>query len=168
MDISHITNADVYLEETNLVGLLKEVDFGEIAHAEVEHETLGQVGILKLPGRPLQAIDATLTWNYLDDALMPRMYNPAQRTDLFFHHKVDAFDETGLNPDKSKVIVTLIGFMPISNSGMTPKLGEALTKETNVAVHRFRQAVRGAEIPVIDFDIWSGLYQINGVDVWPN
>ena len=46
-----ITQADCYINEVDVCGRVTELDMGEIAHAEVEHQTLGMIGVLKLPGR---------------------------------------------------------------------------------------------------------------------
>ena len=162
-----VTNATVYQDEVDLVGVLKEADLGEIGLMEVEHETLGQIGVAKFPGRPVQAIEGELTWNYMVEAQMRRMSNPGVLQELYFHHHVDVFGEAGLSEEKSHTIVTLIKFFVISNSGMNPKLGEAQNPTSTISIHRFRQGVRGAETPIIDFDLATTLYQVDGKDVFP-
>ncbi len=44
-----------------------ELDLGEIGHAEIEHQTLGMIGVLKLPWPAVQAIEGKISFEWLDE-----------------------------------------------------------------------------------------------------
>lgn len=162
-----ITQADCYINEVDVCGRVAELDLGEIGHAEVEHQTLGMIGVLKLPGRPVQAIEGKITFEWLDEEVSRLILNPTKVQKLQLHSYVDVFDGEGLNTDQSHTLITHIGFQTMKTGGRTAKLGENLGQEHDISISSFKQSVYGGEVPIIEFDAWNNIYRINGEDVWP-
>ncbi|CUX69323.1 MULTISPECIES: phage major tail tube protein [Agrobacterium] len=165
--IGQITQSDCYINEVDVCGRVAELDMGEIAHAEIEHQTLGMIGVLKLPGRPVQAIDGKITFEWLDEEVSRNILNPTKVNKLQLHSYVDVFDGEGLNSNQSHTLITHIGFQMMKTGGRTAKLGENLGQEHDISISSFKQSVYGGETPIIEFDAWSNIYRINGADVWP-
>lgn len=165
--IGQITNADIYLGDANVRGRVAEFDPGEIGHQDVEHDTLGMIGVLKLPGRPLQAIEGKISFKWLDEEIERQLLNPTKFPKIQLHSYVDVFDEDGLNAEKSHTLVTHIGFSSLKRGGMSAKLGDPMGTEYDISIHNFVQKVYGAATPIIEFDVFNGIYKVNGEDVWP-
>ncbi|MCA2374531.1 phage major tail tube protein [Agrobacterium genomosp. 3 str. CIP 111-78] len=165
--IGQITQSDCYINEVDVCGRVTELDMGEIAHAEIEHQTLGMIGVLKLPGRPVQAIDGKITFEWLDEEVSRNILNPTKVHKLQLHSYVDIFDGEGLNTGQSHTLITHIGFQMMKTGGRTAKLGENLGQEHDISISSFKQSVYGGETPIIEFDAWNNIYRINGANVWP-
>lgn len=165
--IGQITNADLYLNGVDIKGRVAEFDMGEIGATEVEHATLGMIGVIKLPGRPVEAIEGKLNLEWVDEVLERGLLNPTTRHNIQLHSYVDIFDETGLNPEKSHTLITHLGFMVMKRGGSTAKLGDQMASEFTLSIQSFSQKVYGDADPIVEFDAWNGIYNIDGKPVWP-
>lgn len=165
--IGQITQSDCYINEVDVCGRVTELDMGEIGHAEIEHQTLGMIGVLNLPGRPVQAIAGKITFEWLDEEVSRNILNPTKVHKLQLHSYVDVFDGEGLNSEQSHTLITHIGFQMMKTSGRSAKLGENLGQEHDISISSFKQTVYGGDTPIIEYDAWNNIYRINGEDVWP-
>lgn len=166
--IAQITNADIYLNGTDVKGRVEEFEFDDIASAEIEHGALGMIGVLKLPGRPVDAIGGKIKFEWLDAELERALLNPTKRHNLQLHSYVDVFDETGLNTEKSHTLVTHVGFHVMKRGGFKAKMGDPIGTEHAITVPSFSQKVYGEATPIIEFDAFAGIYNVNGEPVWPS
>lgn len=166
--IGQITNADCYMNDTDLKGRVEELDMGEFALTEVEHASLGMIGVLKLPGRPVEAIEGKINFNWVDAEIEKMLLNPTKVVRLQLHSYVDIFGPDGLDVAKSHTLVTHIGFMPLKRGGGTAKLGDKMQSEYAISITSFSQKVYGEAVPIIEYDGWNGIYNVNGEPVWPN
>jgi len=165
--IAQITNADAYVNEVDVAGRVEELDLGEIGSTEVEHATLGMIGVLKLPGRPVEAIEGSIKFEWVDEVIERDLMNPTKLNKLQLHSYVDVFGAEGLDADKSHTLVTHLGFHVMKRGGMTAKLGEGMASEHTISITSFMQKVYGAQVPLIEFDVWNGVYNVKGEPVWP-
>lgn len=165
--IGQITNADLYQNGTDIKGRAAELDLGEIGHTEVEHKALGMIGVLKLPGRPVEAIEGKLTLEWLDEGLQSALLNPTRTIRFQLHSYVDIFNADGLDTEQSHTLITHIGALPMKRGGMSGKLGEQMGADHTLSITQFSQKVYGEAVPIIEFDAFNGIYNINGEPVWP-
>lgn len=165
--IGQITNADLYLNSNDVKGRVAEFDMGEVGHQEVEHSALGMIGVLKLPGRPVQPIEGKIMFEWLDEEVERIMMNPTKVNKIQLHSYVDIFDAEGLNADQSHTLVTHVAFNLMKTGGRPAKLGEQMASEHDICIHSFVQKVYGDSTPIIEFDVFSGIYSVNGENVWP-
>ena len=56
MNLGQITDADIYIDGTDVKRQVAEFSLDDLEHTEVEHSSLGMVAVLNLPGRPVKAI----------------------------------------------------------------------------------------------------------------
>lgn len=164
--IGQITNADVYTEGNSLVGRFKDFQIPEIEQAEIKHETLGQIAVLSLPGRPLKEMKGKGTLDFFDAALMPAIYNPTVAMKLALHSYVDVFGPDGLDARQSHRLVTNVSIMIRKVGGKAFKLGDAFEGEFEYSCLRFVQGLPG-QAPIIEADVMNQVYRVNGKDVWP-
>lgn len=165
--IGQITNADCYINDVDVCGRVSELDLGEIGHQEVEHSALGMIGVLKLPGRPVQAIEGKISFAWLDEAISRDILKPTKVHKLQLHSYVDIHDGDGLNADKSHTLITHIRFYNMKKGGSTAKLGDQMASEHDISITYFMQKVYGGDTPIIEYDGFNNVYNINGEPVWP-
>lgn len=165
--IGQITNADILLNGTDVAGRVAEFEMDDIASTEIEHATLGMIGVLKLPGRPVDAITGKIKFEWLDEELERALLNPTTRHQLQLHSFVDVFDQNGLSLEKSHTLVTHVGFHAVKRSGFGGKLGETIGTEHMITIPSFSQKVYGEAKPIIEYDVFSKVYNVNGEPVWP-
>src|ERR1035437_9937559 len=61
VNVNRITNANVYLDGINCLGMAEEVKFPRVKAIMVEHKGLGMVGKGKFPAG-IDALEATIKW----------------------------------------------------------------------------------------------------------
>ena len=165
--IGQITDADLYLNGEDVKGRVKEFDPGELSNTEVEHAALGMIGVLKLPGRPVEAIEGKITFDWLDEDVQRSLLLPTVTNRIQLHSYVDVFDQDGLNAEKSHTLVTHVGFQMMKTALGTSQLGEQINREHTITITSFSQKVYGDAVPIIQYDGWNGIYDVNGEPVWP-
>ncbi len=165
--IGQITDSDCYINEVDVCGRVAELDLGEIGHAEIEHQTLGMIGVLKLPGRPVQAIEGKISFEWLDEEVSRSILIPTKIHKLQLHSYVDVFDGEGRSSTLSHTLITHIGFFDDEDGWTHCQAWREPRQEHDISISSFKQSVYGGDTPIIEFDAWNNIYRINGEDVWP-
>lgn len=165
--IGQITNGDILINETDVAGRIDELDLGEIAHKDVEHETLGMIGVISLPGRGLESIKGKIKFGWLDAETERTIINPTKFTKLQIHSYVDVMGPDGLDIEKSHTLVTHLTYSMIKKGGTTAKLADKMGVEHDISIHSFSQKVYGDTVPIIEIDLFAQIYNVNGEPVWP-
>ena len=163
--IGQITNSDVYDAGQSLVGRFKDFQLPDVEHTEVKHETLGQIAVLSLPGRPLKELKGKGTFDFWDIALAPRFYNPTVFIPLALHSYVDVFGESGIDVSQSFRLVTNVTIAIRKMGGKPFKLGDAFEGDFEYSATRLVQSISGQK-PILEVDVINQIHRINGVDVW--
>lgn len=166
MDLKQITQALVYDRDLLLRGLVNKLTIEGRKSTEVEHKTLGMVGMLTLPGRPLQAITGTIEIGHLDDAYDRALANPARQHDWQLHQTVDVSDADGYSAAKSYTLVHHLKFRVLGDDGFTSELGEKAGIEYQITIPFLKQSVLGQDTPIFELDVMNDVYKVDGESVW--
>jgi len=167
ISLGQITNADIYLDDQRLVGRVKEFNIGDIANTMVEHASLGMIGKISLPSRAMEALTATLTLEYYEPDLVAALENPTKACRFFLHSYLDKFDAQGLAGASGK-LVTAVTVLPSKKTGRSHKLGENAEQGFELSITAITEKLSTQSAPLLEYDIFNGIYRINGKDVWPN
>jgi hypothetical protein len=162
-----ITNADILVNGVDIAGRVMELDLGEFGYTEIEHKALGMIGVLKLPSRAVEAIEATPKYEFLEPALKRQIMNPTKTHRLQLHQYVDVNDNEGLNLEQSHTLVHHIGFRTMKTTQGSSKLGENVEMEQNISVISIVTKVYGEEVPILEYDVFNNIHKVDGKDVWP-
>ena len=165
MNLKQITQALVYDGETSLRGMVEKLTLEGRKSTEVEHKALGMVGILMLPGRPIQAIKGKIEIGHVDDEYERSLANPAKLQNWQLHQKVDV-DADGYSNEKSHTIVHHVKFYVMEDDGVDMELGEKAKVEYSISVPFLKQTVLGVETPIFELDVFNDVYKVNGQNVW--
>lgn len=166
MDLKSITQADIYDTENRLRGLVDMFAIDGRSYTEIEHKTLGQVGVLKLPSRPLEALEGKIKIGHLDDEYDRVLSNPAITHDWQMHQKVDVNDAGGYSVTKSHTIVWHAKFRILGDDGMDTELGEKAEIEYKLSIPALKIYRLGDENAIWELDVWNDVFEINGQPVW--
>ena len=166
---AQITDAPLYLDDKSLVGICEEFTVPELEVGQIEHSTLGSIGVFKLPARgQLQPTDGSLVLSSPDPELITMSSNPRKALRFQLHSKVDAFDAMGLAEEKSTTIVTHVTALFYKRIFPSGKRGEAGKYTAEFSITRLMQRDIKSEKPIIEIDFFANVY--NGPDgpMWPD
>jgi len=166
--IGHISNADMYMNNNRLVGRVKEFDIGDFTTKVVSHEALGMIGVIEIPARGVEAIESTITFNFLDHEVERLVINPTKTVRWTMHSYVDVFDASGLVEASSHRLITTVALQFVGRSSFGHTLGEMLNHELECRTQTITQKISTSEVPLLEYDPFAGVYRINGENVWPD
>lgn len=167
MNLKQITNALLYDQADQMRGLIDKFAIDGRKMTSVEHKTLGQVGVVELPGRPVQALKGSIAIGHLDDEYDRKLSHPGITHDWQMHQKVDVSDEDGLSIEKSHTIVWHAKWRFMEDDGMDTELGEKAGIDYKITVPFLKISRLGEEVPIWFLDVWNDVFEINGERVWP-
>ncbi|UXN07513.1 phage major tail tube protein [Bartonella sp. HY761] len=167
IQLGHITNSDVYLEDNRLTGRVKEFKVGEISYKMVSHETLGQIAVAELPSRAMDPLKATLELQYPELELDARLKNPVKACRFMVHSYLDLFGGEGLDEEASGRLITTVTTLPAKKGETSFKLGEATANTYELSVIAMVQKFSRESTPLFEFDLFNGVHRIQGKNVWP-
>lgn len=166
---AQITDAEIYLGDKSLVGICEEFNLPDLEIGQIEHSTLGSVGVFKIPARgQLQPTDGSMVLISPDQELITLSANPRKAVQFQLHSKVDAFDAMGWNIDSSTTIVTHVTALFYKRVFPSGKRGEAGKYTADFSVTRLMQRDFNSATPIVEIDLFSNIYRVNGEDVWPD
>ena len=166
---AHITDAPVYLDDKSLVGVCEEFSIPELEVGQIEHNTLGSVGVFKLPGRGnLTPTDGSMVLQSPDPELITLSSNPRKALRFQLHSKVDVFDAMGFDEANATTIVTHVTALFYKRIFPAGKRGEAGKYTAEFSITRLMQRDITSQTPIVEIDFFANIYKVNGEDVWPN
>lgn len=166
--IGHITNADVYMDGNRLIGRVKEFEVSEVSYKMVSHEALGQVAVLELPSRAVEALKAKIVFSFVDHEVERLTLNPTVTRRWQLHSYVDIWGADGLDRTKSHKLITSLGCVFAKGGVLGHTLGEAVNRDMEVSVPFMTQKISTEEVPIFELDVFAGIHRINGANVWPD
>lgn len=163
-----ITDAPVYLDDKSLVGLCEEFNIPELENSQIEHETLGSIGVLKLPRRGLSAIEGSLIMAFPEPEFLAITSNPRKAARFQLHSKLDIFDAMGLDEANSTTLVTHVTALFSKTAFPNGKKAEAGKHNADFSVTKIMQRDINSSTPIVEIDLFANIYKVNGEDVWPD
>lgn len=169
LQYGQITDAQVYLGDQSLVGLCEEFEVPEMETKQIEHETLGSVGVLMLPARGIQALKVSMTMSFPEPEFMAMTADPTQSHQFQLHSKLDIFNAGGFDRDRSTTLVTIVNVMfakPAFPAGK--RGGEAGKFKAEGTATRLLQRDIRSETPIVELDLFANVHNVLGKPVWPD
>ena len=164
---AHITDAPVYLDDKSLVGFCTEFNIPEIETTQIEHESLGSIGVMKLPRRGLSAVEGSMVLKFAEPEFLTITSNPRKAARFQVHSKVDVFDAMGLDETNSTTIVTHVTALFHKSAFPGSKKAEAGAHNAEFSVTKLMQRDINSSTPIVEIDFFTNIYKVNGEDVWP-
>lgn len=159
VNVNRLTNANVYVNGANLLGMAEEVKIPGIKAKMTDHKGLGMVGTAEFPSG-LDKIEATIKWAsiYVEaERLMASAYQS-----MFFQVRgnIETYNSMGLVDQKPGVWL-FTGVLKDSGA-LTFKQHDNVEKTSTISVYHLEQFVAGS--PTLVYDVLANIYIVNGVD----
>jgi len=167
--IGQTTNADVYVEGNRLIGRIKEFELDKMSYERVTHEALGMVGKMSIPGRSMEALEAKMTWAWLETEFMLRTALPNRGMALQFQKFVDVFDQDGLVASEGYRIITNVTVLFAEETINAFKFGsDPIGRELQCSVIRLSIKSTETDQYIREYAPFENINRVNGADVWPS
>ncbi len=168
LQFGQITDAPVYLEDKSLVGHCEEFGIPDVENTQIEHETLGSIGLMKLPRRGLSAIEGSMTMSFADPEFLTRASNPRKALKFQIHSKVDVFNAMGHDEEYSTTLVTHVTALFHKRDFPDAKKAEAGKLKLDFSVTQFMQRDIKSSTPILEVDFFANIHKVNGENAWPD
>jgi len=158
--ISKVQDANVYVNGTSTHGQASEVTLPEVQFGKNEYKALGLVGVMKLWNKTIEALEATIKWNYPENDVQIACANPSKTIDLMVRSNKTVFGDG--EETEEPVVVFLKGTS--NNHGLgSYKKGEDTDLSTKLDISYLKQVVNGREI--VEIDVLNNIFRIDGTDL---
>lgn len=160
------TNATVYLDDNSLVGICSELDLPDIEWKTIEHETLGQIAVLKRATRVLEAMEGSLTLDFLEPELAEKFYDPTRNQVLQLHEDVDISGPDGFDREKSFKLITVLTVQFFKAPARTAKLADNDGAKFEFTTSRLVQRVHDSDTVMLEVDVFANKVRNSSGDIW--
>ena len=160
INIHRITNANIYLNDTNLLGRAIEVKLPDVNAIMTEHKMLGMIGQVELPTGGFEKLEGEIQWNSFYPEAWGIVLNPFTTITLQCRSSLDVYDSTGRS--EQKALVTFLTVIFKQNPLGTYKQNENAEFQSAFEAISVRQLLDGVEL--LDIDYLSNIFSINGDD----
>ncbi|KIC38159.1 hypothetical protein RA27_20560 [Ruegeria sp. ANG-R] len=168
LQYGQVTDAPTYLDDKELLGICNGFTIPEMESRTIEHDTLGSVGVLMLPGRSLAGLTGSIKLMFPEPEMVSIFSRPNKAAKFQVHQKIDVFDADGLNEEKSTTLVTHVKALFNKSAFAEVKKGEAQEATGEFSATYLMQRLSSSEVPLVEIDLFANIYKVNGEDVWPD
>ena len=158
--VHRITNANIYLGDTNLLGRATEIKLPDIKAIMSEHKALGMIGKIELPTGGFDKLEGEIKWNSFYEETWKSTLNVFSSIALQCRSSIDMYDSTGRSQQKSLVTHLTVTFS--ENPLGTYKQNENAEFSSKFTATSVRQLVDGKE--VLNIDYLANIFEVGGQD----
>lgn len=158
--INRITNANIYIDGTNLLGRAQEVKLPEISAVMVDHQALGMLGKIELPAG-FDKLEGEILWNSLYRDVAKKVGNPFKAVSLQLRSNIETYGAQGRTEETA--MVTYLTVMFKKNPAGTFKQHENAEFPSTFAATYIKQVIDGET--VLELDYMANIFLIGGEDV---
>ena len=160
IEINRITNANIYVAGSSLLGRAEEIKLPDVSAIMQEHKALGMVGKIELPAG-FDKLEGEIKWNSLYRDVARTMANPFQAVQLQCRSNVGTYGAQGRFQDVS--LVTFLTVMFKKNPLGTFKQHDNAEFASSFSATYIKQMVDGEEI--LELDYLANIFRVNGEDM---
>lgn len=160
IEINKLTNANIYLNGTNLLGRAEEVQLPQIKHKMAEHKALGMVGSAEFFSG-IDKMECKIKWNALYPAVLATCSNPFNAAMIQVRASLETYNGTGRISEVPATAFIIGTFKEFPLGNIKPQ--ENAEYETTMAVTYAKLIVNKVE--VFEIDVLQNIYKVGMVDV---
>lgn len=160
IEINKLTNANIYMNGTNLLGRAEEVQLPQIKHKMAEHKALGMIGSAEFFAG-IDKLECKIKWNALYPQVLRTCANPFSAAMIQVRASLETYNATGRIAEVPATAF-LIGTFKEFPLG-TIKPGDNAEYETTMAVTYAKLIVDKEEI--FEIDILQNIYKVGMIDM---
>lgn len=161
--VKKLTNCNVYVNGTSLLGRVEEFDVPEVVYKMAEHKALGLAGSFEIPSG-IDKMEARLKWSSFYPDVLGSASKPTAAVQIMVRGTVTDWGSAGLNNEQPVTIVMTA--LPKNLPGMKFKQHDNVEQETKFSVLRVKCVVAGQT--TYEVDVMANIFTIDGVDILAN
>jgi hypothetical protein len=158
-NIFKLTNANLYIDGANTLGVVEEFDVPAPESIQQEHKALGLIGNMEFP-TGFEKLEARLKWTCIDTTYASKMFNIFTTCNLQLRANLETWDSNGRAEQRSYVVFMQAMPKNIPTGNFKPR--ENTEFETMLNVQYIKLEIDGELI--YEFDPKANIYQIKDVD----
>ena len=159
IQINSITNANIYLNGTSLLGRAEEIKMPDITAMMTERKALGMVGKIELP-TGFDKLEGEIKWNSLYEDAAVVTANPFTSVSLQCRSSIETFGSQGRIDEQT--MVTYLTVMFKKNPLGTFKQHENAEFSSSFTCTYIKQVLDGEEL--LELDYLANIFRVGGVD----
>lgn len=160
IQVSKLTNANVYLNGVSFLGRAEEVTLPDVAAKMVEHKSLGMVGSVELPSG-FEKMEARIKWNSMYPDAMKTTSNPFKSASFQVRSSLEVYNSQGRVAEQP-VVAYFTGQIKKVPMGAF-KQHDNVELESTFTVTYCKLEINGEEI--LELDVLANIFKVNGQDV---
>lgn len=158
--IKKITNGNVYMNGTSLLGKVEEFEPPKITHKMAEHKALGLIGTPEYFAG-IDKMEARLKWSSLYADSLGIAADPTKAVNLMLRGNLETQTSQGKTGEVPAVVYMTAMFKDFPTGNF--KQHENSEYESMATVTYVKMEVDSQ--PVLEIDILANIYKVNGVDI---
>jgi len=162
--IHRITNANIYMDGSNLLGRAEEIELPQVKVKMAEHKALGMVGTIRAFSG-IEALEGKIKWASFYADVLKKAANPFKTVQLQVRGSLEGWNTpAGRNTEKPVVAVMQVLFknFPLGQF----KQHENVEITTEFDAWMVKLTAEGQDI--LEIDVAANIYKAGGVDMLAN
>lgn len=160
IEINRITNANIYIDGSSLLGRAEEITLPNIKTKLAEHKALGMVGTMEFFAG-LEKMEAKIKWASLYPDVMKKAANPSKTVQLQARASMETYTGQGRTAQVPVVVMLTAAFKSFPLGSF--KQHDNAEYETELTVYYAKLIVDGKDI--FEVDVLENIYKVDGVDI---
>lgn len=159
-EIKKITNANVYMNGSSLLGRAEEVQCPVIKNKFAEFKALGMVGTVEFFSG-IEKMEAKIKWNSFYPDVLGTIANPVNAIQLQVRSSLETYGSSGRTSEEAVVcyMTATPKDFPLGNF----KQHDNVEMETNFSITYCKLEIGG--LPIIEIDLLANIYKVKGIDI---
>lgn len=158
--INRVTNANVYVNGTSLLGRVEECTLPVITSKNAEHKALGLIGMVEYFSG-IDKLTAKIKWNSFYPEALKAAADPFTAVQMQIRSSLENY-QSGSRISQAPVVVYLTAQYKDFPLG-TFKAHDNVELESNLAVTYCKLEIDGVE--VMEVDVEANIYKVDGIDL---
>jgi P2 family phage contractile tail tube protein len=160
IQINSITNANIYVNGTSLLGRAEEIKLPDIAAMMQERKALGMIGKIELP-TGFDKLEGEIKWNSLYSDVAVLMANPFKTLQLQCRSSIETYGSQGRVDEQA--MVTYLTVMFKKNPMGAFKQHDPAEFPSAFSATYIKQVIAGKE--VLELDYMANIFRVGGEDM---
>lgn len=160
MQVNRCTNANIYINGANFMGIAQEIELPKLNFKMVEHQALGMFGLVEYPAG-VDKLEAKIKWNAYSTEELGAALNPFSTASLQIRASVEVYGPGGREQEIPLVVYMKGQFKTIDLGNF--KQHDNVERESMFNAQYVKVELNG--VAKLEFDALSNTFKVNGVDV---
>lgn len=163
IEINRITNANVYVDGSEFLGKVEEMNVPEVKAKMSDHNALGMFGVASFASG-IEKLEGSIKWNSFYPAALRKAGDFRTPVQLMIRVPVEVQGSSGLVDEVNMTIFMQATFNTLPGGNF--KKSDNVEMVTNFTATSFKIEYDG--VVEFEFDSLANIYKVNGVDLLAN